>query len=257
MRGLDHVLVRTVGWPATVLHGDPCLFDRWLWVRRHLRPGPLRTLDAGSGSGAFALYAARRGNEVVGISFDARNNEAARERARILGIESATFVDGDLRRLGELAETWEPFDQVLCLETIEHIVEDERLVRDLAGLLAPGGRLLLTTPSDRHRRMLGDDNALNTDGGHARWGYSHADLRALLESAHLRVVREDFVSGLVSQQLTNVQRAACTLIGRAGAAVTLPVRPLALLDRPLTAALGYPYLCVAVVAERPSENGRG
>ena len=51
-------LVRALGWRAVLLYHDPVAFDRWLWIRRRLLPGPVRTLDAGCGNGAFAMYAA-------------------------------------------------------------------------------------------------------------------------------------------------------------------------------------------------------
>src|SRR6476646_5828223 len=74
-------IVRILGWRLLLVTGDPCVLDRWLWLRRHLRPGPLRTLDAGAGNGAFSMYAARLGNRVVAASFSADELEQARGRA--------------------------------------------------------------------------------------------------------------------------------------------------------------------------------
>ena len=134
---MSNALVRLLGWPATILHGDPTVVDRWRWLKRHLLPGPLRTLDAGCGSGAFTLYAARIGNEAVGVSFDPEQVRKAKSRAALLRAPGARFLVGDLRTLDRLAGALGVFDQIILCETIEHIQDDEKLVRDVAALLRP------------------------------------------------------------------------------------------------------------------------
>lgn len=245
-----HLLVRLFGWRATLLHGDTGLFDRWRWARRHLRAGPVRTLDVGSGSGTLSIYAAHIGNDVTGISYDARLNEVARERARLSGVE-VRLLEIDLRELDGHEEGLGRFDQVLCLEVIEHLLGDRRLVATLARLLEPGGRLLLSTPSARHRRLFGEVVTPVEDGRHVRFGYEPEQLVELVEAAGLRVERLDEVGGFVSQQITNAMRAVARVNYQLGWALTLPLRPLQALDGPLTRLLRWPRLSLAVVAVRP------
>ena len=86
-------MLRVLGWRALLIHGDPCVLDRWLWLRAHLRGGNARTFDAGAGNGGFSIYAARAGNDVVAASFSERELESVRHRADqlgVLGIERAT-----------------------------------------------------------------------------------------------------------------------------------------------------------------------
>jgi len=54
-------------------------------------------------------------------------------------------------------------------------------VRDLAVLLKPGGAILLTAPFRHHRPLWGERVSEIEDGGHVRWGYTHAEIRDLLE----------------------------------------------------------------------------
>src|SRR4051812_12140699 len=101
---LRDLLLRVAGWPALFLHGDPLVFDRFLWVRRHLaaRPpavGRARVLDAGCGNGGFSIYAARLGHEVLGLSDTSRELEDARRRAALLHVTGARFSQVDLREL--------------------------------------------------------------------------------------------------------------------------------------------------------------
>lgn len=249
---MNDPLVRLLGWRALVYQGDPPLYDRWRWLRRHLRPGPLRTLDAGSGLGAFTMFAASLGNHVVGISFAAGTNAVARHRAERIGLKGITFVDADLRELGSLTPQLGTFDQVLCLETIEHVRDDRDLLERLGGLLREGGRLLLTTPYKLHKPFPGETVSAIEDGGHVRYGYTHPELRDLLEDCGLTVTDDEYIGGVVSRRVTIIERSLRNLHPRMGWAAALPLRLLLPLDRPLTRLLSYPALSVAVVAERRS-----
>ena len=84
---MRNTLVRIFGYYATLFHGDAAVFDRWIWLKKRIIRGPVRTLDVGCGSGAFSLYAAKVGNEVLGISFDEKNNKTAEKRAEILHLK--------------------------------------------------------------------------------------------------------------------------------------------------------------------------
>jgi SAM-dependent methyltransferase len=240
-------LVRTLGWRALMIQGDPCVYDRYRWVRGRLRPGEGRTLDAGAGNGGFALFAASVGNECVGLSFDEREMRDAERRAILCGIETVAFRVHDLRE----GPVDGGFDQVICLEVAEHIVDDEKLFRDIAAALRPGGRLLLTTPFAQHRPLRGETLSEAEDGGHVRWGYSEARLRELCDGAALTPISFGFVSGIVSQRLTNLQRRLRPLGSHQfGWAAVFPLRLLQLMDRPLTRATRFPHLSISLVAER-------
>lgn len=248
---LRHGLVQLLGWRATVLQGDPTVNDRWRWLRRHLKPGPLRTLDAGCGTGAFSLHAARVGNTVVGVSFDPAQIQRARDRASLLGLKGAEFREGDLRRLDEDAAALGLFDQVIVFETIEHIKNDQKLLHDLAGLVKPGGTVLLTAPSADHKPLWGETLSETEDGGHVRWGYTHDDLGAMFAKAGLEVTAAEFVSGVVSQKLASLQFALTRVNTHAAWALTLPLRVLHPLDGPLTRWTDYPPLSVGIVGRKP------
>jgi SAM-dependent methyltransferase len=251
-RVLD-VLLRIVGWRFLLITGDPCVLDRWLWLRRHLQRGEMRTFDAGCGNGGFSIYAARIGNQVVAASFQSSEQESARRRADLLGVRGIDFRIIDLRDLDDHRDALGVFDQIICLETIEHVSDDEGLVRSLAAMLRPGGRILLSTPSDRHRPLYTEDPHPSPveDGSHVRYGYSQQRLREIVDGAGLEVDAdsESFISGVVSQKLTDLMRRLSARIGVLPAwAIVLPLRVLVVLDAPLSRILRYPYLSVALCA---------
>lgn len=254
LRAMSNILLRIFGWGSLLIHGDPCVLDRWLWLRRHLRKGAARTFDAGCGNGAFSIYAARVGNEVVAASFSAREQADARGRVELLGVRGIEFRILDLRELEEHRESLGLFDQIICFETIEHVTNDQDLVGALSRMLRPGGRLLLTTPFDEHRPLFSEERYPDAveDGSHVRFGYSRDRVREIAQNAGLQVIEEDFVSGVISQKLTDLMRRLTVRFGlMTGWLVLLPLRPLAVADAPLTRILRYPHLCVAIVAVKP------
>lgn len=248
LEGLRDGLVYLCGWPALVLQQDPPTWDRWRWLRSELRSGSLRTLDAGSGSGAFSIFAAERGNVVLGLSIDDVANARAARRAALLGVRRVGFRRADLRQLDVIAPELGAFDQILCLETLEHVSNDAKLLADLAALLRPGGRLLLTTPWAEHRPLVGETLSATEDGGHVRWGYTGARLGELFRGVGLELVSERYLSGVVTQGITNASRRLARTVGpHAAWLLTAPLRLLQALDRPLSRVLRYPWLAIAVV----------
>jgi len=249
---MNDALIKLIGWKATVLHGDPAVYDRWKWLQRHLSTGKVRTLDVGCGSGAFTMYAAKVGNDAVGLSFDERNNQVAKARAKILHLDNVQFRTLDLRELDKYNVQLGVFDQIICLETIEHIRNDKKLIHDLACLLKPGGKLLLTTPYIGYHHLVGDTVSATEDGGHVRWGYDHRELNEMFKQNGMKVVAEEYVTGFVSQQLVNLMRILTRAHYALAWSVVLPLRVLRVLDAPVTELLKYPYFCVCIVAVKPT-----
>lgn len=244
-------MLRILGWRLLLFHSDTLVLDRWLWVRSRLRKGPLRTLDAGCGNGVFSMYAARCGNRVLAASFSSEEQETAKRRAEALDIQGIDFRILDLRELASRREQLGLFDQIICLETVEHLTDDDGLIRSLADMLEPDGQLLLTTPFADHRPLYGEstDPSSVEDGSHVRYGYSQRRVAQLASDAGLEVVEQSFVSGVVSQRLTSMLWWLTDRIGLLPAwIIVLPLRPLTILDAPITRLLGYPHLCVALRA---------
>jgi len=99
-------LVRLVGFPATLVHGDHLVLDRWFWLKARLPKtrNDERLLDVGCGSGAFSIGAALRGYRALGLSWGERNQSVAKERAIYCKAPSAQFEVLDIRELARRAD---------------------------------------------------------------------------------------------------------------------------------------------------------
>jgi len=221
--------------------------DRWRWLNPRLAKGPIRTFDAGCGNGCFSFAAAARGNEVIAGSCDKASLAKARMRARMFGLSKIEFVTIDLCELDGRAQELGLFDQIVCTECIEHIHEDEKLVRDLARVLKPGGRLLLTTPEASHRSLRYEERLLTEIGGHVRWGYTKERLTEIFSGAGLSVEEVSYTSGWISQQLTNLMR---TENERLAWALTFPLRSFQAIDQLSNKLLKYPWFGIGVVGRK-------
>lgn len=246
---LEKLILKLFGYYPLIFINDPASFDRWWWLRSVLRRGNIRTLDAGCGSGGFTIYAAKKGNSATGISFDERNNAVAKRRADSLNLD-INFVTADLRALDTFGKNFGFFDQIICFETIEHILNDRKLIRDFHDLLNPGGRLLIATPYKHYRHFPGDYVSEVEDGGHVRWGYTFEEMRSLLVSAGFSVKKEEYVTGFISQYLCRLMKVFDHIFPHLGWLVTFPLRFFQIFDRPISSLLRYPYLSICVAAER-------
>ena len=113
-----------------------------------LAPGA-RILDAGCGSGRNMVELARRGT-VTGVELASQSLELARER------DVGTVLPGSLDEPLALADA--AFDLAVALDVLEHVRDDDRALRELARVIAPGGRLLVTVP--QYDWLWGEHDAL-------------------------------------------------------------------------------------------------
>jgi SAM-dependent methyltransferase len=108
--------------------------------------GPAGTglaVDLGCGSGFQSIGLARVGYRVLAIDFSERLLAELRDRARGLPVEA---IAGDIRDVARLVPSG--VELAVCMgDTLSHLEQEaevERVLQDLAGRLAPGGRVMLT-----------------------------------------------------------------------------------------------------------------
>lgn len=248
-------IVKFFGFPVTLIFGDTLVVDRWLWLKRHLSGSKEQKLllDVGCGSGAFSLGAAGLGYRVTGLSWDERNQQVASDRAKACNVEKfAEFIVQDIRDLGSRQDLAGKFDMAICTEVIEHILNDEKLMKDIAGCLKPGGKLLMTAPYYHFKAITKDDDGPYStveNGGHVRRRYTAESFGELCRKAGLTVESIDFCSGYLSQKITYILRKASVLNYLFSWIIILPLRVLPVIfDRFVSKALNYPNYSICMMA---------
>lgn len=133
-------------WPPS--YGAFARMRYLLALREAQRLGPRRSLEIAAGDGALSACLAAAGCDVV--ANDLRADALVRSlrnysTGAAVRVESGSVFELTPERIGQ-------FDLITACEIIEHVAHPRQLLEGLRGLLAPDGRLLLTTPNGDYWR---------------------------------------------------------------------------------------------------------
>ena len=159
--------------------------DLIAWAATRFAPECDRFLEIGCGTGFVlgGIHAALPSAELWGSEIFSAGLAIAAER-----VPSARFIQMDARTIPFRDE----FDVIGAFDVIEHIEEDEAVLREVNEALRPGGTLLLTVP--QHPALWSPQDV---HAGHVR-RYTAAGLRRKVEAAGFEIVRAaSFVSLLL------------------------------------------------------------
>jgi SAM-dependent methyltransferase len=126
---------------------------------------------------------------MVITELDTRTLDEARRTAELGGFTNVTVLQRDLRRLSEGSA----FDQVLAIDVLEHIEDDHGVIKLIADVLRPGGRLVVSVPSPRYPVVFG--RRFHEHLGHVRDGYWAEELAAKLDAVGLLVEQHRYYTG--------------------------------------------------------------
>jgi protein-L-isoaspartate O-methyltransferase len=129
------------------VHGD---------ILHHFPVEPSHILDIGAGSGRDAAALAAHGHSVIAVEPTA---ELRREGQMLQGRASIEWIDDSLPDLTRVSARKQRFATILLTAVWMHLDQPERsaAMPRLAGLLAPGGKLVMTLrhgPVPSGRRMF-------------------------------------------------------------------------------------------------------
>jgi len=139
-----------------------------------------RALDLGCGYGYYTVDLLRRGYEVDAV--DISNHSIRMTWKKIEKMKNHPRVE--IHNIN--AFDFEPkkkYDLIICLEMLEHIHEDLKLLKSINTWLKDNGILLISVPHNEKLRNIRDEQA-----GHLR-RYSKDEIKDKLKKANLEPIR--------------------------------------------------------------------
>jgi len=138
---MDAIPFKTYPEMETFNEGDPN--SSYEMMLAFVEPS-MRVLDLGCGPGSFARQLVARGCTVTGV--DVNPEHALSARAYCADVRLADLENVALEELFPV----ERFDAAICADILEHLRNPNRLLGEIAKVLAPGGALLASIPNIAH-----------------------------------------------------------------------------------------------------------
>jgi SAM-dependent methyltransferase len=142
-----------------------------------------RLLEVGCGVGSILAQLSPR-DLVIGV--DVEEDLVAFSRQRFLGRRGYGFASLDISSLSAAQRSMlksQRFNSVICINVLEHVMDDEAAIEAMADVIEPGGAVAILVPA--HPALYGQYDEME---GHFR-RYSRRGLSRLLTRSGLMVVR--------------------------------------------------------------------
>lgn len=129
-------------WNFSREYFGPGFFHRWRLVQKLIKNKSLKgkILEVGCGDGSLLSIFKSYTNRLYACDI----SEKAIQIAKIKFGDIADFTVGDLANPDLFKD--EKFDVILCCEVLEHLKDDENVMKNLYSRLSPGGSLIISVP---------------------------------------------------------------------------------------------------------------
>ncbi len=238
---------------------DPAHYLHYRYCRQALdrfAPAtPAAVLDAGSERGDFTVWLAQRYPAARVIGYEIRTDHIAKatQGTTPLRLENLEYRLGDLRAFEDASA----YDILVCIDVLEHIPEQDDVLRRLRRALRPGGIAFLHVPTRRARAVPFErwlrEFAVWSAGEHLAEERSGPEFLAAVEAAGFEVVEArptfGYFAGELATSLFNLPYRSTPVNQLLQAAVAPFCRLLTLADRSYP---GRTHFAIAVTARAPA-----
>ena len=136
----------------------------------------LAIYDAGAGFGQYSYWLSGISPKWNITAIDVKDEQVADCNALFqrIGRPQVKFVVGDVTKFIKQ----DAFELVVCVDVMEHILEDEAALRCYSTSLKNGGMLIISTPSDQGGSDVHEEGEGSFIEEHVRDGYNIDDIRS-------------------------------------------------------------------------------
>lgn len=140
-----------------------------------------KVFDAGTGFAQYSYFIAKKFPNTKILAVDIKDDylNDAENFFKKLNFKNVDFKIDDLRKINYQNE----FDLILCVDVMEHIDDDEKVLRNFFNALKKEGYLIINTPSIYGGSDVHDAEDESFIGEHFRIGYSKEELTEKLSKA--------------------------------------------------------------------------
>lgn len=144
-------------------------------------PNKTEVLDAGCGFGQYSFWMANKNPKFNITSVDVKEDYLAdcRDFFKKCDLNNVKFEVGDLTNFPRK----DSYDLVVCVDVMEHILEDVEVFKHFYNNLKPGGMMLVSTPSDQGGSDVSEHGEESFIGEHVRDGYNIEEIQEKLRTA--------------------------------------------------------------------------
>lgn len=149
--------------------------------------------DAGTGYGQYTYFMAKKLKPANILSVDIKK-AWIEDAANFFEKHDSKNVKFSIEDLLEINYE-SAFDLIVCVDVMEHILDDEKVFKNFYKALKPNGYLLINSPSIYGGSDVHDEEEESFIGEHARIGYSKEDLEKKLHPLGFKTFKSQYTYG--------------------------------------------------------------
>lgn len=164
-----------------------------LGIWKKTAPAKASILDAGAGFGQYTYWLHKRNADWSILAMDVKEEQVAdcNNFFQQIGADHVRFEVGDLTQFTHP----NAYDLVVCVDVMEHILEDVQVFKNFSASMKDGAMLLISTPSDQGGSDVHGDEDASFIEEHVRDGYNIQEIQDKIRSAGFSKVEARYQYG--------------------------------------------------------------